>query len=166
MIESISSRLRFRRLPYSAAQQPVQCRLQAEVGSSRIAQGMLQPYFFRYSSCTGQPIRLALSMKFVKKVRSTPPSTSWNRFMISLYMLLSGLFTTARTASRCAGKLSGPSPANLSTQAISLGRFSSGFFSRYFSAVLIAACVAAFLIPMIHVLLSRIARLFHGLTLP
>ena len=35
----------FSLLPYSAAQQPVQCRLQAEVGSIRMAQGMLQPYF-------------------------------------------------------------------------------------------------------------------------
>lgn len=35
----------FSLLPYSAAQQPVQWRLQAEVGSIRMAQGTLQPYF-------------------------------------------------------------------------------------------------------------------------
>ena len=55
MMESISSKDRFSLLPYSAAQQPVQCRLQAEVGSSRMAQGMLQPYFSRIFSCLASP---------------------------------------------------------------------------------------------------------------
>ena len=41
----ISSYVRLCLWPYSAAQQPVQCMLQAEVGSIRISQGMLQPYF-------------------------------------------------------------------------------------------------------------------------
>ena len=70
MMESISSKLRFSLLPYSAAQQPVQCRLQAEVGSSRMTHGMLQLYFLRYSSSMGQPRMLALRMKLVKKVFS------------------------------------------------------------------------------------------------
>lgn len=42
------------RLPYSAAQQPVQCRLQALVGSSRMAHGMLHWYFSRDFCWTGQ----------------------------------------------------------------------------------------------------------------
>ena len=42
---SISSKLRFSRFPYSAAQQPVQCRLHALVGSSNNTHGMEQPYF-------------------------------------------------------------------------------------------------------------------------
>ena len=48
---------------YSAAQQPVQWRLQAEVGSIRIAQGMLQLYFSRAFSCFSQPMKFALSRK-------------------------------------------------------------------------------------------------------
>ncbi len=39
MMESISSNVRLSLLPYSAAQQPVQCRLQALVGSSRMVVG-------------------------------------------------------------------------------------------------------------------------------
>ena len=42
----------FSLLPYSAAQQPVQCRLQADVGSGRMAQGMLQPYFSACFCCS------------------------------------------------------------------------------------------------------------------
>ena len=45
MIESISSKDRFNWCPYSAAQQPVQCKLHADVGSNNTAQGILQLYF-------------------------------------------------------------------------------------------------------------------------
>ena len=50
--------------------------LQALVGSSRIAHGTLQPYFFADSSCTALPRRLALMMKFWKKALRTPGSSS------------------------------------------------------------------------------------------
>ena len=129
-MESISSKLRLSLLPYSAAQQPVQCRLQAEVGSSRIAQGILQPYFSRICSCFGQPIRLAFKKKFSNTAFNTSVSTSCITCIISWYMLLFGSASTLRKASRCGSKLTGPLPARRSTQAISLGAFSSGFFSR------------------------------------
>ena len=117
-------------MPYSAAQQPVQCRLHAEVGSSKIAHGMLQPYFLRYSSCFGQPMILALRKKFSNSTFSTAGSASFMMRMMSLYMLFVGSFTMARTTSRWGSKLSGPVPAKRSTQAISFGRFSSGSRSR------------------------------------
>ena len=47
-MESISSNVKFSLFPYSAAQHPVQCKLQAEVGSNKIAQGTLHPYFFGF----------------------------------------------------------------------------------------------------------------------
>ena len=46
--EQVVSRLRFSLWPYSAAQQPVQWRLQAEVGSSRIAHGRYRFFCRRY----------------------------------------------------------------------------------------------------------------------
>ena len=83
IMESISSKVRFSLLPYSAAQQPVQCRLQAEVGSSRMAQGILQLYFFRYSSCFGQPMIFALRKKFSKVAFRTSESVSFRMFITS-----------------------------------------------------------------------------------
>ena len=76
MMESKVSRLRLRRLPYSAAQQPVQCMLQAEVGSSRMAQGTLQFSRAFTSSWVALPFRLALNKKFWKKARRAPGSRS------------------------------------------------------------------------------------------
>ena len=116
--------------PYSAAQQPVQWRLQAEVGSSRMAQGILQPYRSRASSWMGQPMRLPLSIKFSKKVLRTSPSTSVHRLRSSLYQLLSGFSITWRKAARWLGKLLGPSPAKRSTQSIRRGMLASGSLSR------------------------------------
>ena len=55
MMPSSVSRLMFSRLPYSAAQQPVQCRLQAEVGSIRMAQGTLQPFSCLKRFCRAVP---------------------------------------------------------------------------------------------------------------
>jgi hypothetical protein len=129
MMESISSKVRFSLLPYSAAQQPVQWRLQALVGSRRMAQGMLQLYSARNFSWMGQPMMLALRKKFWKVAFSTSLSTSRKIFMMSRYMLLEGSLMTARKASRWGSKLSGPLPASLSTHSISLGRFFSGSFS-------------------------------------
>ena len=74
MMESMVSRDRFSLWPYSAAQQPVQCILQAEVGSRRIAQGTLQLFFSAVSSCRALPFRLALVMKLVKNAFRTPGS--------------------------------------------------------------------------------------------
>ena len=48
-ILSMSSKLRLFLLPYSPAQQPTQCILQAEVGSNKISQGMLHWYLTRFS---------------------------------------------------------------------------------------------------------------------
>ena len=113
MLESISSKVRFSLLPYSAARQPVQCRL--------------QPYCSRRFSCTGQPMMWALR----KKVALSASLSVWVRMSITGWrMLLSGASMTLRTASRWVWKLLGPAPASLSTQGISLGAFSSGFFSR------------------------------------
>ena len=49
--------------------------LQALVGSSRMAQGTLQFSLAEISSCVALPCRLALMMKFWKKVRRTPGSS-------------------------------------------------------------------------------------------
>ena len=95
-----------------------------------MAQGMLQPYRSRASSWIGQPMRLPLSMKFSKKVRRTPSSTSVHMLRSRRYQLLSGSSITFRKAARWAGKLLGPSPAKRSTQSISFGMFLSGSLSR------------------------------------
>ena len=81
-MESSSSKDRFRRLPYSAAQQPVQCMLQALVGSIRMAQGTLQPSRLETSSWVALPSRLALRIKFWKNALRTPGSRSYS-FKIS-----------------------------------------------------------------------------------
>ena len=84
--------------PYSAAQHPVQCRLQALVGSRRIAHGILQPYFLRHSSCLGQPARFALIKKFAARVFKIARDAQGNRLtylkvtggVLKVKMLLKG----------------------------------------------------------------------------
>ena len=138
-MESSSSKERFRRLPYSAAQHPVQCMLQAEVGSRRIAHGTLQFSFSAVSSCLALPIRLALTIKFLKNVFRTP-SSKFQTFMISSYQLL---FSSMAFLNAFLCPSYQPSGATLSTSSISLGTFSSGFFPRYSHAFVSDADMAA-----------------------
>ena len=72
----ISSYVRFIFAPYSAAQQPMQCLLQADVGSNRMAQGMLQPYFASHSLWRSPPRMDALMTKFSNSFMRTPWSIS------------------------------------------------------------------------------------------
>ena len=125
-IESMSSRDRFCWWPYSAAQQPVQCRLQALVGSSRIAQGMFRWYFSRALSWTGQASRLpSTSRAFSNLVRIW--GFSLNTRIMSSYQL-PRLVMTSVNALRCTGNtLSGTS---LLTSSMILSMCSSGFSSR------------------------------------
>ncbi len=110
MMESISSKVRLSLWPYSAAQQPVQCRLQALVGSSRMAQGMLHWYLSRMRSCSGQAIRLPSMAKVFTSLLRTAGFRSMI-FMISWYQLFL-VSSAVRKASRWLGNR--PSGATLS----------------------------------------------------
>ena len=139
-MESMVSRSRFSLWPYSAAQHPVQCRLQALVGSRRIAHGTLQLFCAATSSCLALPFKLAFTIKFWKNTFRTPGS-SWYRFMISLYQLLSVSWIALRMASLWL--LYQSCGVNLSTSSISFGMFVSGSFSRYSNAFVTAPSIAA-----------------------
>ena len=138
-MESSSSKVRFSLLPYSAAQQPVQCRLQAEVGSSRMAQGILQPSRAAVSSCVALPKRLALSTKLRKNALRTPGSSAYSLSM-SWYQLPFSAMALRTPARWEAYQFSG---MTRSTSAMSLGRLASGSFSRYASPWLMMAASAA-----------------------
>ena len=130
IIDSSVSRLRFSRLPYSAAQQPVQCRLQALVGSMSMAQGTLQLCSRRTFSCLWPPIMVALTMKFSNSAWRTLGSRSVHTERRSLYQLPSGLSTTLRSADTWPGTMCRRA-SSFSAQSMSLGMFSSGLSSRY-----------------------------------
>ena len=122
------SKLMFSLLPYSAAQQPVQCRLQAEVGSIKMAQGMLQLCSAAAFSWRPYPMREVFTMKFSKKVMRTAGSMSLHRLMMSLYQLLSGFSKMLWNTRRWLGRVL--SLSNLSAHSSSLGRLFSGSSSR------------------------------------
>src|SRR5699024_9922841 len=90
-IESSSSRVRFSRFPYSAAQQPVQCILHADVGSRRIAHGILQPSRSFIASCRALPDKLAFTIKFLKKAFRTPSFRSQTLIINSYQLVLSAI---------------------------------------------------------------------------
>ena len=142
MISSIVSRERFSLCPYSAAQHPVQCRLQAEVGSNKIAQGTLQSSFSSVSFWRAEPFKEALTIKFVKKVFRTSGSNS-HTFVASSYQ-----FPFSAIPWRIALRWPAyqPSGAALSTMLMTFGIFVSGSLSMYLSAAWIAEAKAAFLI--------------------
>ena len=125
-MESSSSKVRLSRLPYSAAQQPVQCMLHAEVGSSRMAQGTLQFSLRLTSSCRALPSRLALRMKLRKKACRTPGSSSYT-FMMSWYQLFFSSMAW-RNPARCLTYQS--LGVTVSMSFMILGMLVSGSFSR------------------------------------
>ena len=128
MMLSMVSRLMFSLLPYSAAQQPVQCRLQAEVGSIKMAQGMLQLYWAMAFSWRPKPMREVFTRKFSKNVLRTSGSRSVHRLIMSVYQLLSGFSKILWNTRRWLGRVL--SLSNLSAQSSSLGRLFSGFSSK------------------------------------
>ncbi len=90
MMESMVSNERLSLWPYSAAQQPVQWRLQALVGSSRMAQGMLHWYFSRAFSCFPQAMRLPSTRKVFSRSLRTAGFRAITRISRSYMLFLSG----------------------------------------------------------------------------
>ena len=96
MILSISSKLRLFLWPYSPAQQPTQCMLQALVGSNRISQGMLHWYLTRFSRMVLVPRKNASYPRLRAVVRATLGLVWSSTQLMSLDHLLSGLSSTRR----------------------------------------------------------------------
>ena len=109
--------------PYSAAQQPVQRRLQALVGSMRMAQGMLQRCFSRMASCFGQAMRLP-SMRNVFTRRSrTAGFVSSSARMMSWYQLFFWSMAVRKALRWLGNRLAG---ATLSSRSMILTALGSG----------------------------------------
>ena len=119
---SISSYVRLSLLPYSAAQQPVQWRLHALVGSMSMAQGTLQPCSSLTFCWRGIPIRALFMMKFSNIFILTPSSMSSQSDFMNFDQL--GSFSTASTP--CIWEVSIPSVSKRLAHSISFGRHSSG----------------------------------------
>ena len=82
--------------PYSPAQQPTQCMLQAEVGSNRISHGMLHWYLTRFSRMVLVPRKNASYPRLRAVVRATLGLVWSSTQLMSLDHLLSGLPSTRR----------------------------------------------------------------------
>ena len=92
-----------------------------------MAQGMLQPYFLRSSSCLGQPTRFALTKKLLNIVLSTLGSVWVQTFSMSWCQQESLSLITLSNASRWRDRVS---PANLLTRSMTLPMLFIGSLSR------------------------------------
>src|SRR5690606_39620656 len=82
--------------PYCAAQHPVQCRLQALVGSMRMAQGTLQSYLASIDRATSTLFRLELIKKHSTNFLMILVSTSAIRFLVKVCQMFSSSVNASR----------------------------------------------------------------------
>ena len=127
--------MRFSLCPYSAAQQPVQCRLHALVGSMSTAQGMLHWYFSRIFSCLGHASRLASTSSVLNSESRTPVSSCVMAFIISWYQLFCSSKARLNATRWLGNRLAG---AYLSSTSITLREFACGSFTHQSIALLSA----------------------------
>ena len=125
----ISSSDRLERWPYSADQQPLQCRLQALVGSKRMMNGMLHLYFSLFALTALVPLTPAPRPRASSIFLITRGSHSLMIFIAKWFQTLLSSLTALRNASKFfSGKAP---PINFCDMSISFSRFSCGFFLIY-----------------------------------